>query len=233
MIFTYLLAKCKLFFSQFSAKDLIYLFIIICLLTLTHKGCGRKDPNVEIKKPAMAPTEQKVDKKGTVYTKIEGTMYTQEQMKHVTDSFQKVLKNGKVLQVITAASAPIHDTVKVPVQVDTANHLMSATDSTKFYTLTFAGNWKTKIGRFTFYLAPDTATYITTWKTHIFKRDELSASVYHTDTLFKPVMGDVYTAKAPRALIDFDVFTGYDLLHMQPCIAIGAGIHIFSIKTKN
>jgi hypothetical protein len=232
-IISVILSKLKQFFVEFSEKDLIYLFVIICLLMLMPRGCGRKDPNIEIKKPTLQPTEQKTDKKGTSYTEVKGTIYTQEQMNEVKDSFQKVMKKGKVIQVITAVTAPVHDTVQVPVYVDTFHHIMSASDSTKFYKQTFTGNWKTKQGQFTFYLAPDTATYVTTWKTHWFKRDELTANVYHTDTLFKPVAGYIYTAKAPKPIVDFDLFLGYNFLTNKPVIAIGAGLHVFSIKSKN
>ena len=228
-----ILQKIKSFLVEFSVKDLIYLFVIVCLLTLMPHGCGRKDPNIEIKKPAIAPTEQKVDKKGTSYTEIKGTIYTQEQMDEVTDSFKRVLKKGKVTQVVTTVTAEIHDTIPVMVYVDTTNHIMSASDSTKYYKQTFTGNWKTKTGQFTFYLAPDIASYVTTWKQRLFRRDILTTNVYHTDTLFKPVMGNVYTAKAPRAIVDFDLFTGYDFVHRQWCVAAGAGLHVFSIKSKN
>lgn len=233
IVIKFILEKLKKFFVEFSAKDLIYLFIILCLLTLMPHGCGRKDPNTEVKKPAIVPTEQKTDKKGTVYTEIKGTIYTQEQMDHVTDSFRKVLKKGKVLQVLTTVTPPVHDTTPVPVYVDTTTHIMSASDSTKFYKQTFTGNWKTKAGQFTLYIAPDTASYVTTWKHRIFRPDELTANVYHTNDLMKPSAGNVYTAKAPKPIIDFDIFVGYNLLTGKPVIAPGAGIHIFSIKRKN
>jgi len=233
IVIKYILAIFKWLWSKFTVKDLFYLFIIICLLILMLRGCGRKDPNTEIKKPAIVPTEQKTDKKGTVYTEVKGTIYTQEQMNHVTDSFRKVLRKGKVIQVLTTVTPPVHDTTPVPVYVDTTTHILSATDSTKFRKLTFTGNWKTKAGQFTLDILPDTATYVTTWKNRIFRRDELTANIYHTNDMFKPSAGYVYTAKAPRPIIDFDIFAGVNLLTGKPVVAAGAGIHIFSIKVKH
>jgi hypothetical protein len=229
-----MLQRIKNIFIGFTEKDLIYVFIIICLISLLINNChSGKDPNAVINKPAITPAVQKEDKKGTPYTEIKGTIYSQDDMNRVTDSFRKVLKNGKVVQVITTVTPPIHDTVPVPVYVDTLNHILSASDSNKFYKQTFTGNWATKKGQFTLYLAPDTATYVTTWKTHLFRRDELKVNVYHTDSLFTPVAGNVYTAKAPKPIIDFDVFLGVNLFTGKPVVAAGAGLHIFSIKRKN
>lgn len=197
------------------------------------RGCGRKDPNTEIKKPTLQPTEQKTDKKGTAYTEVEGTIYTQEQMNEVTDSFKRVLKKGKITQVLTTVTDSVHDTIPVPVYVDTTHHIMSASDSTKFRRMTFIGNWKTKEGQFTLFIAPDTATYVTAIKERLFRPDVLTTNIYHTNDLFKVKYGTVYTSKAPRSIIDFDVFIGYDFFRNQVVVAPGAGIHIFSIKRKN
>lgn len=227
------LQKIKSFLVEFSIKDFIYLFIIVCLLTLMPHGCGRKDSNTEIKKPAIVPTVQKVDKKGTSYTEIEGTIYTQEQMKQVTDSFRRVLGKGKVQQVTITIADPIHDTIPVPVYIDTFNHILRATDSSKFRKITFKGNWITKDGEFTLFIVPDTATYVTTLKERLFRPNLLTTNVYHTNDMFKPVQGTVYTSKASRPLLDFDVMMIYDVVHKQVGIGPGVGIHIFSIKRKN
>lgn len=228
-----ILSKLKQFFVEFSAKDLIYLFIIVCLLMLMPRGCGRRDPNTEIKKPILQPTEQKTDKKGTTYTEVKGTIYTQEQMDRLTDSFRKVLKKGKVSQVLQTVTDTVHDTARVPIYVDTIQHLMSASDSTKNYKQTFTGNWKTKEGQFMLFIKPDSATYVTTVKERLFRPNELTTNIYHSNDLFKPKYGTVYTSKAPRSLVDFDLFVGYNLLTGKPVIAPGVGLHVFSIKRKN
>lgn len=233
IVLTNVLEKVKQFFIQFSIKDMIYLFCIVCLFILLPHGCGRKDPNIEIKKPLLVSTEQKTDRKGTIYTEIKGTIYTQEQMSHITDSFRKVLKKGKVAQVISTETVAIHDTVPVTIYVDSFQHILSSQDSTKFYKQTFTGNWITKKGQFTLYLAPDTATYVTTWKHRIFRPDILTSNVYHTNDLMRPVSGDVYTAKTPKPIINFGIFAGIDILTRRPVVAIGAGISLFSIKRKN
>jgi hypothetical protein len=199
---------------------------------LCYNGCEHSTSPANVSKPALQPTVDKKDKSGTPYTEVKGTIYTQAQMNHVTDSFKKELRKGKVVQVINTVSPPVHDTIPVPVYVDTLNHLLSAADSTKFRKIAFTGNWATKKGTFTLDIAPDTATYITTWKHRLFRADELTANIYHTNDLYKPSMGNVYTAKTPKAVVDIDWFVGYDPFLKRVVTAPGIGIHIFSLQTK-
>jgi hypothetical protein len=82
-------------------KNGIYLLIIGLLPFLFYRGCsGKADFDPSVKKPALKPTVQKKDKNGTVYTEIKGTLFTEEQMKHITDSMSKALGKGKVQQII-------------------------------------------------------------------------------------------------------------------------------------
>lgn len=228
------LKKFRQYITSFSEKDMVYI-IIVCGLSilLFYHGCNKHKDPADVSKPALQPTVEKKDKKGTVYTEVKGTIYTQAQMNHVTDSFKKVLGKGKVVQVIETVTPPIHDTVPVVVYVDTLNHLLSAKDSTKFRRIGFTGNWVTKKGTFTLDIAPDTATYVTTWKHRLFRPDELTANIYHTNDMFKPTLGSVYTAKTPKAIIDVALFVGYDPFLKRVVTAPGIGLHLFSIKRKN
>ena len=225
--------KVKEYIINFSEKDLVYIILVVGLLIITlYRGCGNK-PSIAISKPALVPTVQKKDKSGTTYTEVTGTIYTEAQMKHVTDSFKKELKKGIVAQVINTVTPPVHDTVPVPVYVDSFNHILSAADSNKNRKIAFTGNWATKKGTFHLDIAPDTATYVNTWKHRLFRPDVLTANIYHTNDLYRPSFGNVYTSKTPKAIVDFDWFVGYDPFLKRIVTAPGIGLHIFSIKRKN
>lgn len=225
--------KVKEYIINFSEKDLVYIILVVGLLIITfYRGCGNKPP-IAISKPALVATVEKKDKSGTTYTEVKGTIYTEAQMRHVTDSFKKELKKGTVSQVINTVTSPVHDTVPVLVYVDTFNHILSAADSNKNRKIAFTGNWVSKKGTFILDITTDTATYITTWKHRLFRPDILTVNIYHTNDLYRPSFGNVYTSKTTKVIVDFDWFVGYDPFLKRFVTAPGIGLHIFSIKNKN
>lgn len=187
--------------------------------------------NTIVQKPAIVAVVQKEDKKGTVYSELKGTLYTQQQMDKVTDSLRKVLGKGRVLQVTTTITKEVHDTVAITAYVDTFTHTIRAVDSNKSYRQTFSGNWQQHTSTFTLDITPDTATYITTWKTHWFKGDELFTNIYHTNPLFVPAEGNTYQAKAKRTIACIGPFVGCSYSGVwKPAIGVGIVLNIIPIK---
>lgn len=190
----------KKLLSILTVKDYIFIGIIVVLLFLfLTKGC-RKDPNVQVVQPTLQKTTQKTDKKGNAYTEVKGTLYTEAQMKSITDSIKKVLGKGKV-QTVTQTVTRIDTMLKQDtLYVDNETGEIYVADSNKNVQLSYRGNYKTKTGNFHMVLTPDTATGITTIKKHLFKANELTLNQYHTNSLFIPSEGYVYTAKIPKVL---------------------------------
>ena len=131
------------------------LVILILVLRNCHIGIPER---TDVKIPDFKPTVQKTDKAGNTYTEVQGTLFTQDQMKHITDSMSKVLGKGKVTHVIETIT--VIDTViqvkEEDIYLDTITGSISAKDSTKNSYLGFSGNYKTKQATLTLRLTPDT-----------------------------------------------------------------------------
>lgn len=184
-----------------TLSNVLIVGLLAVIVVMILRSCSDKPENMEVKKPALTPAVQKVDKAGTTYSEIKGTLYTQAQMKAVSDSFGKLLGKGKV-QSVSGAVTDIdtflkHDTLFV----DPSSGLVWVADSSKNIQVSYLGNYKADTGSFHVRLTPDTATRITTFKTPLIGRASMSLNEYHTNDLFAPVAGYTYMAKAPRTLL--------------------------------
>lgn len=217
----------KEFISSFSWRDLVYIGIIVGIFLFMRGSEG----GLPVQKPAIVAAVKKVDKMGTAYTQIQGTIYTEQQMKLITDSMRRVLGNGKVVQMTTIITKEVHDTLSVPVYIDSFDHTIIATDSNKSYKQSFSGNWQQHTGKFTLDILPDTATYVSTWKTHWFKKDQLYTNVYHTNPLFVPISGDTYQASAKKTIACIGPFAGISYTgKILPVVGIGITLNLIPIK---
>lgn len=187
------------FFMTLTIREYILLTIIVILTILFLRGYFHKDDNVITVLPVLKPTTQKTDKKGTQYTEIKGTLYTKDQMKIITDSIQRVLGKGKVVQV-TRTVTKVDTVIKQDTMFVDASGYLYIADSQKDFQLSYTGNWKDKQGHFHMKLTPDTATGVTTIKKHLLRANELLLNEYHTNSLFIPSEGYVYTAKVPKVI---------------------------------
>ena len=70
----------------FKYRDFLYIGLIVVLF-LYMFSCNNKQ--VVVNKPVLSPVEQKVDKKGTTYSDIKGTFYTEAAIKALTDSLSR------------------------------------------------------------------------------------------------------------------------------------------------
>ena len=225
----------KRYIYSLTIRDLIHFLIIALLFIVFFKGCpsSGSSKHTEVKEPALKPTTQKKDKNGTVYTELKGTLFTKDEMKHLTDSLAKALGKGKVEQVIKTVTVIDTEYEVKKFYVDSATGDIYAQDSNKDCKMSFAGNSKTGTGKFKLSLTPDTASYITTIKKHLFRASEMNVNIYHTNSMFAPAMGSAYTAKTPKtiACIGPVIGIGYNGT-LFPFLGIGITLNVIGIKIK-
>lgn len=221
--------------SVFTIRDYVFGGIIILLgVLLLTRGC-HKDDNVITVLPVLRPTTQKVDNNGNTYTEIKGTIYTQAQMKAITDSIQKALGKGKVTQVTQTVTRIDTFLKQDTMYVDPATGYIYVADSQKDVQLSYTGNWKLDTGSFHMKLTPDTATSVTTIKKHLLRADELTLNEYHTNSLFIPSEGYVYTAKVPKVIAVVGPVVGGGITSSgkwEAFAGLGLTFNLFSIKSR-
>lgn len=224
------------YIKNFSTKDIVYLLTILVLLMYGFKECLIHNTGTDniVTKPVLKPTNQMKDKNSNSYTEIQGTLFTKDQIKHVTDSLKKVLGKGKVIHVIETVT--VVDTVykAKEVYIDTLNGSLFAQDSNKNSQISFSGNYRLKTGSFHLRLSADTSTYVTSIKTHWFKADNMTVNIYHTNELFVPSFGAAYTAKVPKTIACIGPVVGiaYGGTKIYPFIGLGITLNVFGIKIK-
>lgn len=225
----YFMRKAKDIFILFSL--LIGLLVaVILFLRSCHIGIPER---TDVKVPDFKPTVQRTDKAGNVYTEVQGTLFTKDQMQHITDSMSKVLGKGKITHVIETIT--VIDTViqvkEHDIYLDTVTGSITAKDSTKNSYLAFAGNYKTKQATLTLRLTPDTATFITTVKKHLLRPNEMNVNIYHTNDLFTPAQGKAYTATVPKTIGCIGPMVGVGI-NGKPFLGVGITFNVLGIKMK-
>lgn len=219
-----------------TLSNILIAGLIAIIVVMGIRSCSDKPEHVTIIKPALVPTVQKTDKKGTSYTEIKGTLYTQAQMKALSDSLRRVMGKGKVQSVVeTVTDIDVqlkHDTL----YVDPSTGLIWVADSGKDIQITYLGNYKEDTGSFHVRLTPDTATRVTTFKTPLIGRPTMTVNEYHTNKLFTPVAGSAYSAKAPKTLLVIGPSGGggwsTGASGIQGFVGVTATIPVISIRTK-
>lgn len=217
-------------------KDIRYIAIIVVLVVISVLYNKHLYNKIPVQKPVYKPVEQKTDSKGNQYTEVKGTVYTQDQMKHIVDSVAKVLKVKPgnvtgVTSVTTIIDTFAHTTNTI--YLDTFSHTLSDSISTKEYQLSYKGNYATRSGIFHLSLVPDTATYISVCTKHLLKGDEYKVDVYHTNQLFKPAQGYSYTSTILKTIAVIGPFIGLGYNgKIVPVIGVGITLNLFGIKRK-
>lgn len=225
----------KRYIYSLTVRDLIHFLIIAFLFIVFFKGCPSvgSHSEVSVKKPALKPTVQKTDKNGTAYTEVKGTLFTKDEMKHITDSLAKALGKGKVQQVIETVTVIDTEYEVKKFYIDSTTGDIYVQDSNKDSKLSFAGNSKTGSGKFRLYLTPDTASYVTTIKKRLLRSSEMNVNIYHTNSLFAPVMGSAYTAKVPKTIACIGPVAGIAWNGKAfPFVGIGITFNVIGIKSK-
>lgn len=223
--------------KSFSKKDLVYVLIIAMLTLGAVKKCHIGSPDsTTVIAPVFKPTVKMKDKNGNTYTEVQGAVFTEKEMKHLTDSISKALGKGKVAHIIETIT--VIDTVvqvkEEDIYIDTTSGSMSAKDSTKNSYMAFSGNYKTKQATLTLRLTPDTATFVTTIKKHLFKANEMNVNIYHTNDLFTPAQGKAYTATVPKTIACVGPVIGVGYTNkIVPFIGIGVTLNVWGIKFKH
>lgn len=230
------LTSLKSFIAKISMEDFLLLIacIIIFVLFIKNKHLNNTILDNVIPPPIVA-VEHKIDKKGTEYSEIKQTLYTQNEVNHMTDSLRKILRASKITGVTTEISnlngqITTHNTITH----DTIYQTISDTSKNKFLTLTYFGDLKNQIGKFTFEFVPDTATYVSSFKKHWFKPTDYSINIYHTNNYFKEavIAGSSYTYKEPKILFTFGPTIGYDFINKKSILGIGLTYNLISIKKR-
>lgn len=232
-------------FSVFKLNIKDYFFIIILIIMgflLVQKNCQltKLQKTIKIETPQILPADKKTDKKGTEYSQIKETVFTQKQMDHITDSFRKVLKVTKVNHVTTEVSSlkgEVRSNGKV-FYLDTMKHTVFDSHEDKYMYVEYTGNLDTHYGLFKFAFLPDTATFISTSKNHWFRPNEHSVAIYHSNKYFNDavVAGTSYTYKERkiRAVIGPSIGVQYMLKthKIEPYIGIGITFNLIGLKSK-
>ena len=227
----------KKYLVSFSWKDFIYLTIVVVLFSLYLKSCGSQHVSV-VTKPDYKLVIQKVDKKGTVYTQITGTTYTEDQMKVIVDSVARVTKQKSknitnVISTITYVDTGTH--TNNTIYVDSFAHTITDSTSTSEYSIAYTGNYKTDSGEFRLHIVPDTATYITSVIPYSHREDSIVVNVYHTNKLFTPKSGYSYGKKIPKehviASVGPFIGLGYNG-KIVPITGVALTLNLFSIKKR-
>jgi hypothetical protein len=223
----------KFWISIIKKTAVIASLLVILILVLRNCHIGPPDRS-NVKVPDFKPVVQKKDKAGNAYTEVQGTLFTKDQMQHITDSMSKVLGKGKVTHVIETIT--VIDTViqvkEHDIYLDTVTGSITAKDSTKNSYLAFAGNYKTKQATLTLRLTPDTATFVTTIKKHLFRPSEMNVNIYHTNDLFTPAQGKAYTATVPKTIGCIGPMVGIGI-NGKPFFGVGITLNVFGIKLKH
>lgn len=214
-------------------KDLIYILLIIGSVLTTRSCVKHSSTGSSVKPPVLVPVVYKIDKKGTDVTVITGTLYTESDMKRITDSIRKVSGSGKVHNVINTVT--VIDTQFYPklVYVDTISGDVRSSDSSLYHHISFDGNYRTHTGNFHLRLTPDTAAYITSVKHHFFKPDQVTTTIYHSNKLLVPISGNTYSYKPSRTVAVIGPFVGcvYDG-RFSPAVGIGITLNLIPIRLK-
>jgi len=224
----------KSYLKSFSRKDFYYLVIIVILFLYYLRSCNSLPSQVI--QPPYKPVQHNTDQNGNSYTQISGTLYTSEQMKQMVDSIAKVLrvKPGAITNVTnTITNIDSHISTNSTIYLDTFNHTITDSISTKDYFLSYNGNYATRIGNFHIKLSPDTATYIGILNKRLLRPDKYQVNIYHTNKLFEPEQGNTYSSTIPKTIAVVGPFLGLAYNgNVVPVIGVGITFNVLSIKRK-
>ncbi len=217
----------KLCITIWQILSLLVLGIVLFLYLRFHNP----HRNEVVTLPKIENATTIIGKNGVEYQVIKQTVYLQPDMKKLTDSIKKTLRVNSITQVTTQIQT-IHDTIPVSVFVD-VNHDITAAEVNKDIEIHFKGNSDTKLGLFTFFLAPDTVTEVSTFKSHLFKSDEHSVFFAHSNSLVKTVAGSSYTYRDRKPIINVELQAGYNIVENKFYYGVGLGIPLFPLlRTK-
>lgn len=235
----YIVNKVKVLLSSFEVKDFFYIGIIAILILIHIGSCNmnKSITAINLSIPKITPVATYVDKKGETHEVIKEKVYTENQMKIITDSIKHSLKASEVksvTQAITTVDTTLHTKT---FYVDTIDHTIQASYQDTGCYLEFTGNTQTKFGQFKLILVPDTATFIQTFKNHLFKPSTYSIDIHHTNPYFKTTEGMSYTVKENKVLftigpvmgIEYNPFTKIT----SPFVGIGISYNLIGIRKKN
>lgn len=212
----------------------IFIPILLLLAIFLQRGCKRpelirNDPNI------MKPVENKVDKKGTPYVEIKEQMYTKAQVKEITDSFRRNFKGKPQIKEVIRYVAYVDTSLKTEgPKIDTFEGNVTISDSfqSKDVYISYKGSSLTKTGTFNLSLTPDTTTFLVAEKKKLFKANERTINIYHTNSLIKTAVGTAYTEKIPKPILTLIAGGYYDPILNKYGFCISAGVPLITIKNN-
>ena len=214
---------------------LILLSVIICLLvgTIIYKNHQYSKLQVATTvQPILDTVKQKTDKNGNSYVQIKENIYTEAQVKKLSDSLHKIY--GGKIQTVTKFVTRIDTYSKiVPIFIDTTH--IFAEDSSKDIKISFSGDSKADIGQFKLNITPDTTLLIFSEKRHLFKKDEINVDITHTNKLFQTSYGSAYTYNPKKVQFAMGPSLGYSYFlgkGLQPSFGFTLTFNLISIKYK-
>lgn len=218
-----------------TVSNVLIVALLAIIVVMGIQRCSDSPENAQLIEPPLAPVVQKVDKAGTAYDEIRGTLYTEVQMKALTDSFRKILNKGKVTQVTTTETRIDTFLKQDTLIVNNETGEIYAADSSPYHKVSYTGNYKLHTGGFQMTFRDDTATYISTIKKRLLRPDLYTTSVYHSNPFFKPSAGNSYTVAPRKVIASVGPTIGYGITTSgkpEAYIGIGLTFNLLGIKTK-
>ena len=226
---------------KFQYYIYIGLIILLSLIGIRISDWVKKEKNpITTMQPVITPVVQKIDKQGTPFSEVKQETYSKEQFNKMTDSIRKELKASAV-KSISKEIVYIHDTIHTDGKTfyfDTTKKTIFDSYLDKNLYMEYTGNLSTHYGLFKFGLIPDTATYIETFKRHLFKANEYDLNIYHSNEYFQKAVigGESYTFKAKKPVLVFGPYIGGEYLLNQkkfsPSIGVAIVYNLMTIKSK-
>lgn len=180
----------------------------------------------------MKPVIKYVDRYGKVRSEIKTNSIPKEDFDRITDSFKKVLKGRVEINAITKY-VTVMDTILVPqvINTDTTDGSLYVKYVDNYMKLEFAGNYIEETGDFRLF-GIDTITYIDYTKKKLFKSNERIINLSNKSPYWHISEGSNITLKEKKDLIVFTLGGYYNPITNKVGIGVGAGVKVFSIKTR-
>lgn len=216
----------------FKVWHLLLTLLGVLLISISVHKCNsiKNTTNITTDAPVLVKPVEKTDKNGNKYEQIKENVYTEAQLKNITDSLKRVYKVSKVNRHVTLVD-----------KIDTTFHngsiIFNPKDSgilavqyTKYDTIVIKGILGQNTDIFTLKLANDTIKLDFVEKDHLFRSNEEFVNFSHSNKLIATFAAESYTHNLRRDLVDFGVGVMYDILHNKVAIGPTLTLNIFTLS---
>ena len=228
--------------KKWFKSNLISLGVIVGLvLYIMLRGATSHVANETSKvDTVLKPLYHYVDKSGDKHAQIPVQVLDKKEFKKATKEIKKEIKGSNKIESVSKFTHNTDTTLKNLVITDSVKNgdtILKFGYTDKYNNIQAEANLNTLKGQINLQIS-DEITYVSELEKHWFKRDVWKIDLKNKNTLSKIDKGMSFRQKESRPIIDFCVFTGYDFLNKSSnpldhiVIAVGGGIHLFSIKTR-